>query len=302
MSAGYRSATYAESFGEFGRPVWLPGARGWLIRRQIPGVLSFDAMGCYPVFSCEDWSALGDDLVELEGQVVAVSLVTDPFGDFEVDTLRRSFPDRITLFKQHHIVDLPGSGWSTLSKHHRYSVKRALERVRVEAADAPVAHLDEWLDLYGVLVERHRLRGIKAFSRPAFERQLSAPGAVLLRALAGGEVVGAHIWYVDGDVGYSHLAATSEKGYERSASYALYWRAFEHLRDRVRWLDLGAGGGMDASAGAGLDAFKRGFATGTRPAYFCGRIYDRRRYQEITRRRGDVDPSYFPAYRTGELV
>ena len=41
--------------------------------------------------------------------------------------------------------------------------------------------------------------------------------------------------------------------------------------------------------------------TGTRTAYFCGRIFDRRLYQEIVKSAGIVDTDYFPAYRLGEF-
>jgi hypothetical protein len=50
-----------------------------------------------------------------------------------------------------------------------------------------------------------------------------------------------------------------------------------------------------------LSRFKRGWATGTRTAYFCGRIFDRANYREITRASGCMATDYFPAYRQGEF-
>jgi hypothetical protein len=35
-----------------------------------------------------------------------------------------------------------------------------------------------------------------------------------------------------------------------------------------------------------------------RPAYFCGRIFDRQRYAELVAQSGQQHSAYFPAYRT----
>jgi hypothetical protein len=301
VSVAYHSSEYAESLGEFGEPLRLERAGGWLIQRSTPGANAKDAMGCYPLFCCADWSALEADLAQLDDELVAVSLVTDPFGDFEPESLVAAFPDLMEPFKEHHVVDLSEADGSTVKKQHRYYARRALKSVDVELADEPAAYVDEWTALYSVLADRHGLTGIKAFSRSAFEQQLSVPGVALLVAREGDAVVGAHIWYRDGDVAYSHLAATSARGYELSASYALYWTAIERFRHEARWLDLGAGAGTEGAAGSGLDAFKSGFATGTRPAYLCGRIGDRARYEEIVRATDSGERKYFPAYRAGEL-
>ena len=56
-------------------------------------------------------------------------------------------------------------------------------------------------------------------------------------------MVGLHLWYVQGDVAYGHLGATSQLGYELMASYALYAFAIEQLRAEVRWLALGGAAG-----------------------------------------------------------
>jgi hypothetical protein len=67
----------------------------------------------------------------------------------------------------------------------------------------------------------------------------------------------------------------------------------------VRWLNLGAGAGLQAGGDDGLTRFKRGWSTGTRQSWFCGRIFDQRRYDRAVR--GAGSGSYFPAYRHGEL-
>src|SRR5205085_7225845 len=117
-------------------------------------------------------------------------------------------------------------------------------------------YLEEWLALYAQLVERHRLSGIRAFSREAFRIQLELPGILAVRAERGGATVGMALFYEDAPDAYYHLAAYSAEGYEVSSSYALFTVALDHLRDRgVRRLDLGGTAGT-GSGGNGLLRFK----------------------------------------------
>jgi hypothetical protein len=172
----------------------------------------------------------------------------------------------------------------------------------VEPCTEPSQFLDEWLELYGNLIRRHHITGLRAFSRAAFERQLGIPGTVLLRAISGGTTIGADWYFVQGDVAYNHLAACAPAGYELGASYALKWAAIEYLAGRARWLDLGGGAGLATDGTDGLSLFKRGWSTGTRVAYFCGRVLDRERYESIVLARGGPPTTYFPAYRDGEFA
>jgi hypothetical protein len=260
-------------------------------------------MGPYPLFACRDWGALRGDLEVLrETRLVSLGLVADPFGGWSEEDLKRCFPDRLVRFKDHFVADLAEVRPETLSKHHRYYARKAMRDVEVDVFPGDAADfLDEWVDLYGTLTARHGLTGIKAFSRVAFAAQLRIPGMVVLRAREGERTVGAHLWYVQGDVAYSHLAALSDRGYQLNGSYALYWFAMEHFRERVRWLEIGAGAGTSADAEDGLTRFKRGWASGTRPVWFCGRIFDRARYDALAAARGLLDAAYFPAYRSGEF-
>ncbi|HET8945417.1 MAG TPA: GNAT family N-acetyltransferase, partial [Candidatus Polarisedimenticolia bacterium] len=306
--AGYTHPGYAASLGEFGSPRALEGSGGFLLERAIPGDDARDAMGCYPLFSCLDWPRLGDDLAALEGRLVSLAAVIDPFAPGDADGLRALFPDRVLPFKEHFVADLTTHDLGALSRHHRYYARRALARCEVEVAADPSRHLDAWTDLYSTLCSRHALTGIKAFSRAAFEKQLRVPGLVLLLARHEGETVGAHLWYEMGEVAYSHLAAASEKGYDLMVLYALYFRACEHFRGRVRFVDFGAGAGLGAPGGDGgngedgLARFKRGWANASRTAYFCGRVLDRTRYAKILAARGLGEEGYFPAYRRGEFA
>jgi hypothetical protein len=109
-------------------------------------------------------------------------------------------------------------------------------------------------------------------------------------------------WFVSDGVGYYHLGAYSDAGYELRASFGLFARAIELFRaDGLRWLDLGAGAGLPNGSQDGLSRFKRGWSTGTRTAYLCGRILDERRYSDIVEAKGVAATKYFPAYRAGEF-
>jgi hypothetical protein len=278
----------------------LPRSGGWVLEREIPGEQARDAMGCYPLFTCRNWRALKADLDELDG-IVSLSLVVDPFGTSDETSLRSCFQDVLVRFKEHFVVDLDRSIDTAVSAHHRYYSRKALERVDVERCNAPEEHLDEWVELYRHLIARHELTGIKAFSRNAFAAQLRVPGLVMLRATSDGETVGAHLWYRQGPVAYSHLTALNPRGYDLMASYALYWFAMKTFAEEVSWLNLGAGSGAETGPDDGLTAFKRGWTTDTRQAYFCGRVFDRPMYERLSGARpGPV--GYFPAYRSGEFV
>jgi hypothetical protein len=298
---GYMHPGYAESLAEFGTPRELPRCGGWVLERQIPGLPYRDAMGCYPLFACQDWSRLASDLDNIGDDLVSLALVTDPFGEYDETCLHRCFRDVVIPFKDHFIVDLRRPMNDIVSRHHRYYARKALKSLYVEECQEPTQFTDEWVALYANLIDRHNLKGIKAFSKRAFAKQLSTPGTVMLRAVHQDVVAGAQIWFVQGEVGYSHLTALSEAGYELGASYALYWFAIECVSDKVRWLDLGAGAGAKSDGTDGLSRFKRGWSTGTRTAYFCGRIFDPERYTEIVKAKSIAATDYFPAYRKGEF-
>lgn len=298
---GYLHENYARSLSEFGSPLALSRSGGWLLERPIPLSGHHDAMGCYPLFACRNWSELRTDLEALTDQLVSVTVVSDPFGEYDQARLRNGFEDLVLPFKEHFVTDLSQSPGVFVSKHHRYYARKASAMVNVEPLDNPSGFIDPWMELYACLAERHRLTGLKAFSRVAFERQLRVPGLVVLRATHDDAIVGAHLWYVQGDVAYSHLAAFSTLGYQLSAAYAMYQAALDYFAGRVRWLDLGAGAGLEGTSADGLTQFKRGWSTGTRTAYLCGRVLQPEKFRELSGRAAE-STRYFPAYRAGELA
>ena len=302
-ASGYQHFRYAQSFAAFGVPRELTHCGGWIVERPVPRSPFRDAMGCYPLFSCQRWAHLPLDLAEMSTDLVALTVVTDPFGDVNEENLRACF-DVVHAYKRHFVTDLGEPIDSVVGKTHRRNAANARRQVAVDVCAEPLRMLDTWMVLYEGLSVRHGITGLRRFSRDAFAQQLTVPGLLMFRAMADEQVIGLHLWYVQGDVAYGHLGATNARGYELMASYALYWHALETLRERVRWADLGGAAGYDDSEArtTGLGKFKAGWATGTRQSYVCGRILRPDAYAQLTAMYGSLDTRYFPAYRAGEFV
>ena len=295
-ATGYAHAKYAASLSEFGSPRLLPLSQGWILERTIPETDASDAMGCYPLFVCRDWSRLGADLDELQGKIVSLVVVPDPFGAATPEQLQGFFPDLARPYAEHRVVDLRRLG--EISRHHRKCARQAMRRVDVDVwfDGVPPEFAGEWHILHRHLVRRHDIVGIRALSPSTFERQLEVPGLVALRATLRGVPVAAQLWFVHGDVAYGHVLAISPDGYRCGAAYALYFRALEDLAKRVAWCDLGAVPNIEPERTRGLDWFKRGWSNASRWTWLCGRIFDRQRYELIAAR--NTSPTdFFPSYR-----
>lgn len=300
MTSGYLLSQYAETLSEHGSVQRLPHSGGQLLVRQISDTDKADAMGCYPLFCCENWDRLSDDLEELKGKLVSVALVTDPFGRVNVEKLQHCFPDKMFHFKDHFIVDLGGE--TKISSNHRRNLEKASREITVEVSELDESVLEDWIKFYDVLIARHQIKGITAFSRQSFEMLFKVPGLTAFRAIHNGEAVGMTLWITQGDLGYYHLGAYSERGYELGASFPIFHTAIEYFRSQgLRKLNLGAGAGIGAKQQDGLSRFKQGWANETLPVYFCGRIFDRDRYLKLASDNGSPANGYFPAYRYGEF-
>jgi hypothetical protein len=228
-------------------------------------------------------------------------VVTDPFGIEDPSQLRDCFPDLVVPFKQHFIVDSARALRAAVSPRHRYKAARALRDVTVHVCEQPRDWATIWNDLYQVLAERHGIRGMPRFSPSAFARQLEVPGLVMFRAVHRNEVVSMALWYVQGEVAYYHLGASSDLGYSLGASYGVFWRSLEFFQaSGLTSIDLGAAAGPRDTTD-GLSRFKRGWASTQRTAYLCGRIFDHTRYEALTAATGKTSSRYFPAYRDGEF-
>ncbi len=301
MLSGYVHPDYARSLAEYGMPQELPRCGGWILKRTIPGTPYHDAMGCYPLFACRDWSALKADLDDLASDLVSVCLVPDPFGQYTLGELRECFPDKFVTFKEHYVLDSQCDLQKVIKRKTRQCINAALRHLTVELCPNPMEHLDEWVKTYGYLVEKHQLSGIHRFSRDSFAVQMLVPGFLLFRAVQNGTTEAMLSWYVCGEVAYAHLMGISPVGYELGAVYALFSSSIQYLRDKVRWLDFGGRASKQSTDEGGMILFKRKWASTTRPAYLCGRIFNHEAYDQIVRAKDIPETDYFPAYRVGEF-
>lgn len=298
IGVGYRSGLYAESFLEFGEVVYLPRSRGWLLERRISGTDHIDATGLYPLFCCQNWSALEADLREQDRGWVSVTLVADPLGDFDNDVLRASF-DVVHSFKEHYIADSSHTPESYVSRSHRQNARRALRKMEVAFCPEPLTYLDDWIETYRFLSAKHDITGVRAFSPEAFEKQLAAPGMVMFRASKNGATVGLDLWYVDGDTAQGHLAAFTDVGYRLAASYATKWTLINYFGDLgVRYVNLGGLPGVTSTEGSGLEHFKLGWTNTVRKSFICGKVLNPEVYHRLSANMPQTN--FFPAYRSGD--
>jgi hypothetical protein len=188
--SGYLHPSYAKSLAEFGTPLELPRSKGWILEREIPGSPYRDAMGCYPLFVCQDWSQIYADLEDIGDELVTLSVVTDPFGQYETTYLRRCFRDVVLPLKEHFIVDLRRPMDTFVCKHHRRYARNACQRLYIEKCEDPTKFVEEWAQLYSGLIKRHNIKGMLAFSRLTFVKQLKVPGIVVFRAVHEEETLG----------------------------------------------------------------------------------------------------------------
>jgi len=301
MVTGYLHPLYLESLSEWGSPRKLPRSGGWILERQIPESSYRDAMGCYPMFFCQDWSQLYVDLEEIGDELVSLALVTDPFGDYDEAYLKRCFKDVVIPFKKHYIVNLNFPINEIGNARHRKHARRALKAVQVQVCEDPIQFIETWSKLYEQLIVRHNIEGIRAFSKTAFAKQLSIPGTIMLQAVYQGVTVGAQLYFMQGEVVHCHLGASSQAGYEVGASYALDWFSIEYFATKARWLDLGGGVGIASEGMDGLSQYKQGWSTDTRTIFFCGRIFSLAKFSAIMEAKHLAANDYFPAYRKGEF-
>ncbi|HVU02554.1 MAG TPA: GNAT family N-acetyltransferase [Polyangiaceae bacterium] len=301
-SAGYGHPRYAQSHRELGVPRELPRSGGWILVRPIPGFPDRDGTGCYPLFGCRDWAMLKRDVDELESELVSLTVVTDPFGDYAAEGLRECFPDLAVPFKKHYVIDLSGPGREGVSAHHRRYARKALKALSVRIHPDPPAFLENWMALHRNLVAKYDIRGPAAFSRAAFAEQLATPGMVVLVAEDAGGPVAAMLVFVEGAVANAHVWGCTERGYRSGAPYALVWSAMDRLPGNPRWLNLMGVPGVADSGSEGIRRFKSGWTGEVRTAWLCGRVLDRERYAAITAATGRTGASYFPAYRASDAA
>ena len=298
---GYASPDYALSLKEFGEPYELPRCGGWILVRPIPGTPYKDAIGCYPLFACRDWTKIHEDLEHVGPDLISLSLVIDPFAAVTPPYFEQHF-DLVKPFKTHYMVDLSCPLESFILKLHQKKARKSLELMDIEVCYQPIQYLDNWITLYDNLIGRHNIRGISTFSPKCFEIQLNIPGMVMFLGRRGGEIVGANLVLIHDQVAHSHLAAYTSEGYKIKASFGILWKVLTYVYEQgIRYINLGGAAGLKDDLKSGLARFKRGWSNERRTVYFCSRIFDRQRYESICQQYQTADAEYFPPYRVNEF-
>jgi len=291
----YASRAYAETLAHAGRPILVEPWQTYVLGRAF-GDGAADAAGPYPIACLSPASDLRAGLDALrQSRMVSVGLVVDGLTGPGIDRMQQAF-EVARPFKTHYLVD-PAAGDTQPTSHHRYEIRRAARR-GVEVRDVALREvLEDWNALYGELVSQHGIAGVRRFPRESFEALAACHGVSTVAAYLGGEMVSCHIWVQSGNIVWSHLAASSARGYANGAAYAVYDHAIRSRPDRL--FNLGGAAGYRDAVDDGLARFKAGFSNRTATSWFLGAVLDRDRYEALCVERG-VDPcaSFFPAYRT----
>jgi hypothetical protein len=285
----YASEAYARALAFSGAPLEVPAWGAWVLQRPIAGGLA-DAAGPYPRAVLSPDADLEGGLAALrETGLVSVVLACDPLAGPPPDRLARAF-EVCRPFKTHQLIDRAG-GYAP-GKHHRYEIRRARARCRIERVGL-ADHLADWSRLYGGLAERHAITGPAAFSDAYFQVLAALPTFEAFAAFVDGQVAAMAIWFEHDCRACNHLGASDALGYANGASYALYDAAIERFAD-CALIDLGGGAGAADDPDDGLVRFKRGFANAAASAHLCGAVLDRPAYQRLSAGKPD---GFFPAYR-----
>jgi hypothetical protein len=298
----YASKAYADALTDAGVPRLLPESGAWILERAIDDAPERrDGMGLYPLFACPRWRGLDSDLRSLDGQLVSLVVVTDPFHPPDSEAAARSvFPDLCTRWKDHVILQGPSDWEGAASQHHRRYARAAQRKLQILRRDVDVRSIADWQRLYGELIARHNIQGLTRFSPEALKKHIEHPDVLVFSATDANDVtVGMALFIVAGDDAWYHLGASSPEGYAAKASFGIFAVAFEELARRgVQRVDLGAAAGANAGANSGLFDFKSGWSENRLPTWLCGRIHDTAAYETLRQqRRGSQETSFFPAYR-----
>ncbi len=296
MTHPYASQQYAEAFSPNYKPIGLSQSQTWILQRAIDNTDYVDAIGCYPRCVLAANVDLSKDFIMLQNQqIVSLTLINDIFFHPDLNYLQTNF-DVCKPFKTHYLHDYQQS--FTLTKHHRYEVKRAHQDCHVKIITLS-DYIDHWQQLYQELIKRHEIRGIQTFSPQYFHAVSQFPQLITTAAFDQQDnIIAMHLWFEYEGYVYSHLAAANAQGYRLRAAYAIYDFVIKHFANK-KCIDFGSGAGLSDDPNDGLARFKRGFANTTKTNYLCGKILMPDRYEQLSKHQDQqISTNYFPAYRT----
>jgi hypothetical protein len=264
------SQEYAHALEEPGVLVMpVPEWRTFVLVRETAAGLR-QATGLRPIASLDPDCDVRGGLESLRREGIAsVSLVTDPLWCPDLPILQKEFSS-CRPFKQSYFIDRETERVH-LRKRHRNMVNRARRAVEIRSVSL-ADHLGRWLELYQHNVETRRIT--QPFSAAYFDRLLAVEGLQTIAVLVDDEIVTMTMWIRYSDILYYHDGASSETGFETSASYAAFGHVIDTTSD-VRYLVLGGSAHFRDEPQDGLAVFKRGFANASSTSFLCSATLNR---------------------------
>ncbi len=284
MNHPYNNFIYAKALSD--DSLHLDHSDCYVIKRQIENTCYYDLAGVYPITPMVSTAPLIHDfnhLMDFVSLVWVSDIFITPPHEQCVEIC-----DFANDFKTHYYYD-PHQNL-TISKHHRYEIKNAKGEVQfIELGD----YLDNWFSLYQTLVKHHEIKGVSNFTKEYFKNITTLPELKSTAVFYNNEIIAMHLWLHYDNFVYSHLAASSQLGYQHRANYLIYKFILEHYYEY--YIDFGGIAGDNNDPSHGLARFKRGFANNKKNNYIYGKILNNEIYQELIRKKQKLN--YFPAYR-----
>lgn len=290
----YATLAYARTLAHVGRPIEVPAWQTHVIVRRF-GDRATDAAGPYPITCFAGQCDLRAGLENLKDMgLVSVTAVIDELASPPIGSFQHVF-SLVRPYKTHYLVDTTDGAYRP-SDHHQREIRRAA-RLGVEVREVSLADiLDGWTALYDDLIARHGISGVQRFSRASFEELTRCNGVATMAAFIGEEMVSCHVWMRHEDAVWSHLAASSARGYSTGAAYAVYDHSIRSFSGCT--VSLGGSAGTGDSPSDGLARLKAGFANRSGKSFLIGSVLDAAEYQRLSELScGDRDSGFFPMYR-----
>ncbi len=293
----YNSKIYAECFSELGEIYALKKSGVFCLKLPNQFTPYYDLSYCYPFITPNNCNNLIQDLIE-ETEFQCFYGVLNPWIEFNNSY---EFFDRAFRYKFHYFVELDEKNiWDKLHSTHKRKIKSSLKHIKV-TIEKPENVAEKWVELYENLIKKHNIKGLTKFSPSILKKFLLVPGSKIYSAYVQGDLSGLAVFYELNSIVYYHLAAYSDKAYQVSASYGLFWEAINNFREKFSILHLG--GVSDSGNTDGLKFFKAGWGSNTIPVYFLAKILNRAKFTEtVCISKSEHIKDFFPPYRANYLT
>lgn len=288
------------------------------IKRKVPYVLNgeqyYDAITPYGyggpvVLECSDRERLIEEYSKAYKEYCRENKIVDEFVRFH--PLAENAPGLKDLyeviFSRHTAaidVSDPDFYMVQFTSECRNRIKNSRKRGVTVEIDEKCEHLDEFIRLYYMTMDKNNASDYYYFDKAYFERLISIPECkfMLVNAYLEGEMIASVLYMIsDGNMHY-HLSANNPEYYKLAANNLIVFASCEYGNQHgYKWLHLG--GGLSSAENDNLFRFKRGFARTEHnlkdfyigKAIFIPEVYDE--LCELAKNDGIENDGFFPAYR-----